>query len=58
MMTVKKAMFVFFAALGFSGAFSTTAVARPDDAYCSELISDCLDGNQYACQRWNQVCRR
>ncbi len=56
MISVKKAVFVFFIAVGFAGAFSGSAMARPDATYCGDLLSECGDDVPGACDRWERIC--
>ncbi|MFM9433348.1 hypothetical protein ACFDR9_000383 [Janthinobacterium sp. CG_23.3] len=56
MISVKKAVFVFFVSVGFAAAFSGSATARPSDTYCGDLLSECADGVPGACDRWERIC--
>jgi hypothetical protein len=53
MISVKKAMFVFFVAAGLAGGI---AQAR-DFEYCEQLMGDCIEGNSASCLHWTRVCQ-
>ncbi|MBB5371738.1 MULTISPECIES: hypothetical protein [unclassified Janthinobacterium] len=57
MINVKKAVFVFCAALGFAGALSSTAYALPTRETCEEARDACLnDGDQNGCALVKRLC--
>jgi hypothetical protein len=57
MINVKKAVFVFCAAVGFAGAISSSAYALPSRETCEEARDSCLaDGNENDCALVKRLC--
>ena len=57
MINVKKAVFVFCAAIGFAGAVSSTAYALPSRETCEAALEACInDGHQPSCSLVTRLC--
>ena len=57
MINVKKAVFVFCAAVGFAGAISSTAYALPTRETCEEAYTSCVvDGDEGQCNLVKRLC--
>ena len=59
MISIKKALFVFAAAVGIAASFSSTAAVRawiPSDS-CDYILNSCYQGNQESCERWFHQCQ-
>jgi hypothetical protein len=57
MINVKKAVFVFCAAVGFAGAISSSAYALPTRETCEEAYTSCVtDGDASACTLVKRLC--
>ena len=57
MINVKKAVFVFCAAVGFAGAVSSSAYALPSRETCEEAYTACVtDGDANACALVKRLC--
>ncbi|SDA63094.1 MULTISPECIES: hypothetical protein [unclassified Janthinobacterium] len=58
MISTKKALFVFAAAVGIAASFSSTAAVRswiPSES-CDYILNSCYQGNQEACELWYNKC--
>ena len=57
MINVKKAVFVFCAAVGFAGAISSSAYALPSRETCEEAYTACVvDGDASSCTLVKRLC--
>ncbi|MDC8758856.1 hypothetical protein [Janthinobacterium fluminis] len=56
MISIKKALFIFCAAVGLSGAIAGFAVARPSQQTCDNLEIKCQQGNPRACELLARHC--
>lgn len=57
MINVKKAVFVFCAAVGFAGAVCSSAYALPSRETCESAYTSCVeDGDQGQCNLVNRLC--
>ncbi|MDN2673761.1 hypothetical protein OX459_20365 [Janthinobacterium sp. SUN026] len=58
MISIKKALFVFAAAVGVAASFASNATEharRPPDT-CNYLLNSCYQGNNNDCELWYAQC--